>query len=139
MSSKIAVLILVKINSTKAAFFYGNKAMSTKTKASVSKNSRNEVTNERLMEDLHLVVTDAEELLRATANPLGVGAVSTHARIQENLQAVKDKLIDAETAVAEGTRQAAETTEQYVQNNPWKSIGISAGVGLLVGILLARR
>lgn len=113
--------------------------MNTKTKAAISKITRNEVTKEKLMADLHLVVTDAEELLRATANQLGDGAASTRARIQENLQAVKDKLMDSESAVTAGTRQAAEATEQYVQNNPWKSIGISAGVGLLVGVLLARR
>jgi ElaB/YqjD/DUF883 family membrane-anchored ribosome-binding protein len=113
--------------------------MNTKTKAAVSKITRNEVTKEKLMADLRLVVTDAEELLHATANQVDGGTVSTRARIQENLQAVKDNLINAETALVEGTRQAAETTEQYVQNNPWKSIGISAGVGLLVGILLARR
>jgi ElaB/YqjD/DUF883 family membrane-anchored ribosome-binding protein len=114
--------------------------MSTKTKATVSKISRDEATNERLMEGLRLVVTDAEELLRSSVNQLGEGAVSSaHARIQENLQAVKDTLIDAETAVVEGSRKAAEATEQYVQNNPWKTIGISAGAGLLVGLLLARR
>ena len=110
-----------------------------KAKMLVSKDSNMEVSKEKLMEDLRLVVSDAEELLRATASQAGEGAAAVRARIQENLQTVKESLIDAETAVIERTRQAAKVTDQYVHDNPWKAIGIAAGVGALVGMLIARR
>jgi len=38
-------------------------------------------SKEKLMEDLRLVVSDAEELLRATANQAGEGAAAARARI----------------------------------------------------------
>jgi ElaB/YqjD/DUF883 family membrane-anchored ribosome-binding protein len=110
-----------------------------KTKMVVSKESNMEVSKEKLMEDLRLVVSDAEELLRATANQAGEGAAAVRARIQENLLTVKESLADAETAVLERTRQAAKVADQYVHDNPWKAIGIAAGVGALVGMLIARR
>lgn len=110
-----------------------------KAKMLVSKESNMEVSKEKLMEDLRLVVSDAEELLRATANQAGEGAAAVRARIQENLQTVKENLVDAETAVIERTRQAAKVADQYVHDNPWKAIGIAAGVGALVGMLIARR
>jgi ElaB/YqjD/DUF883 family membrane-anchored ribosome-binding protein len=110
-----------------------------KTKMVVSKESNMEVSKEKLMEDLRLVVSDAEELLRATANQAGEGAAAVRARIQENLLTVKESLADAEAAVIERTRQAAKVADQYVHDNPWKAIGIAAGVGALVGMLIARR
>lgn len=110
-----------------------------KAKMLVSKESNMEVSKEKLMEDLRLVVSDAEELLRATANQAGEGAAAVRARIQENLLTVKESLGDAEAAVIERTRQAAKVADQYVHDNPWKAIGIAAGVGALVGMLIARR
>lgn len=111
--------------------------MSTKTM--VSKITHTADHKEKLMEDLRLVVADAEELLRATANQAGEGAATVRARIQESLQVVKGRLVAAEEAVVERTRQAAKVTDQYVHDNPWQSIGISACAGVIVGMLVARR
>jgi ElaB/YqjD/DUF883 family membrane-anchored ribosome-binding protein len=97
------------------------------------------IPKDKLMEDLRLVVADAEELLRATANQAGEGATAARARIQKSLQTVKEQLVDAEDAVIQRTREAAKVTDQYVHDNPWKAIGISACVGAIVGMLIARR
>jgi ElaB/YqjD/DUF883 family membrane-anchored ribosome-binding protein len=97
------------------------------------------VPKEKLMEDLRLVVADAEELLRATANQAGEGATAARARIKESLQDVKTRLVDAEDSAIEYTRQAAKDADQYVHDNPWQAIGISACVGAIVGMLIARR
>jgi len=44
----------------------------------------------------------------------------------------KDKLIHDLQAVI-------KDTEDFVKVNPWKSVGIAAGVGLVVGLLVGRR
>jgi len=94
---------------------------------------------ERLMEDLRLVVADAEALLRATGNQAGEGAAAARERIQKNLQTVKENLVDAEEAVTVQTKEAANAADRYVHENPWKAIGISACVGAIIGMLIARR
>lgn len=109
------------------------------TKIMDSKYTNIEEPKDQLMEDLRLVVEDAEELLRATANQAGEGAAAARARIQESLQVVKGRLVAAKTSVIERTQQAAKVTDQYVHDNPWKMIGISACVGAIVGMLIARR
>ena len=111
--------------------------MNMKTMSAKPANFTN--SRDKLMDDFRLVVSDAEELLRATANQAGEGANSARARIQENLQVVKGRLIDAETAVIERTHKAAKDADQYVHDNPWQAIGISACVGAIVGMLIARR
>lgn len=96
-------------------------------------------SKDKLMEDLRLVVGDAEELLRATANQAGEGAAVARARIQENLQVVKGRLVSAEEALLDRTRDAAKDADRYVHDNPWQAVGVAACVGAIVGMLIARR
>ena len=97
-----------------------------------------EVSKEKLMHDLRVVVGDAEELLRATAGQAGEKVSAVRERIQENLVAAKVRLVAAEEAVVAKTKQAAKATDEYVHENPWKAVGIAAGVGLVVGMLISR-
>lgn len=97
-----------------------------------------EVSKEKLMQDLRIVVADAEELLRATAGQAGEKVSSARERIQESLIAAKGRIMAAEEAVVARTRQAAKATDDYVHDNPWKAVGIAAGIGLVVGMLVSR-
>ena len=97
-----------------------------------------EISKEKLMQDLRVVVADAEELLRATAGQAGEKVSAARERIQENLAAAKVRLAAAQEAVAVKTKQAAKVTDEYVHENPWKAVGIAAGVGLIVGMLISR-
>jgi ElaB/YqjD/DUF883 family membrane-anchored ribosome-binding protein len=98
-----------------------------------------EVTKEKLMQDFRVVVNDTEELLRATAGIAGDKVSVARERIQEDLAAAKVRLVAAEEAVFAKTKQAARATDEYVHENPWKAIGIGAGIGLIVGMLMSRR
>ncbi len=97
-----------------------------------------DVSKEKLMQDLQLVVSDAEELLRATASQAGEKVSVARERIQDSLAAAKARLAEAEEAMLEKTRQAARVTDEYVHDNPWRAVGIAAGVGLVVGMLISR-
>ncbi len=97
-----------------------------------------EVSKEKLMQDLRVVVADAEELLRATAGQAGEKVSVVRERIQENLAAAKERLAAAQESMVAKTKQAAKATDEYVHENPWKAVGIAAGVGLVVGMLISR-
>lgn len=101
-------------------------------------NVENEVGKEKLMQDLRVVVADAEELLRATAGQAGEKVSAARERIQENLAAAKQRLAAAQDAVVTRTKEAAKVTDEYVHENPWKAVGIAAGVGLVIGMLISR-
>ena len=103
-----------------------------------SASAENDVSKEKLMQDMRAVVTDAEELLRATAGQAGDKVAAARERIQANLATAKERLAEAEHAVLEKTKQAAKATDEYVHENPWKAIGVAAGVGLVVGMLISR-
>ena len=97
------------------------------------------VTRAKLMEDLRVVVADAEELLKATANQTGERIAAARAKAEESLKAAKARLAEEKAAVVARTKAAAKTTEDYVRGNPWMAVGIALAFGLVLGILAARR
>lgn len=98
-----------------------------------------DVTKERLIADFKVVVSDAEELLRATANQAGEKATDLRAKIQNRLADAKIRLADAEAAVIDRAKQAGRAADDYVHDNPWRSVGVAAGFGFIVGLLIGRR
>ena len=98
-----------------------------------------DVSKEKLVADLKVVVADAEELLRATASQAGEKVVAARERIQASLATAKVKLSDAERAALEKAKEAAKVTDEYVHDHPWHAVGIAAGVGLVLGLLIGRR
>lgn len=102
-------------------------------------NTESAVSKEKLVQDLKIVVADAEELLRATANQAGEKVAVAREKIQESLHRARVKLAEAEDVVADKTKQAARATDEYVQENPWKAVGVAAGIGFVIGLLIGRR
>jgi len=96
-------------------------------------------TKDQLVANLRRVISDAEDLLAATAGQTDGKMAELRARAKENLAVARDKLADARAAGRERARQAAAATDEYVRDNPWSSIGAAAAVGLLIGVLLGRR
>ena len=94
---------------------------------------------DKLMTDLRLVITDAEELLRMTADEAGEGAADIRSRVQAKMNQAKVDLINLQAVAVAKAKAAGHATDDFVHENPWKSIGVAAGVGLVVGLLIGRR
>ncbi len=90
-------------------------------------------TREKLAADLKAVVTDTEELLRATAGQTGEKIHAARLRAEETMRAARARLVEIEQAAVEKAKEAAKATDEYVHDNPWQAVGIAAGVGFLVG------
>lgn len=91
------------------------------------------------MEDMRVVVTDVEELLKATASQTGERIVAARIKADESLQIAKVRLAEARASVVEKAKVAAQTTDDYVHDNPWQSMGIAAAFGLALGVIISRR
>lgn len=98
-----------------------------------------QVAKDKLVEDFEAVVSDAEELLRATANQTGERVTAARARIEESLRDAKKKLAELQDDLVAQTRAAARRTDELVHEHPWQAVGVAAAVGLLLGMLISRR
>ena len=92
----------------------------------------------KLVEGLMAVIADAEELVKATASHTGERVAAARARAEESLRAAKARLAKQEGAVITKTKEAAKAAEDYVRDNPWKTVGIAAGVGFVLCLLAIR-
>lgn len=96
-------------------------------------------SQEKLVTNIKGVISDAEEVLSATAGQTGEKIAGLRARAQVRLSDAKERLADAEAVLVAKTRAAAQATDDYVHESPWMAIGIATGVGVLVGLLAGRR
>ena len=93
-------------------------------------------SRERLVADLKTLVSDAEELLKATASQAGERISEARQKIEQSLIEGKKALADVETTLVKKSKECAEIADDYVRENPWGAVGIAAAVGLAVGLLI---
>lgn len=85
--------------------------------------------------DLNALVRDAEELMKATTGQTGEKISEMRSRLEAALESAKATC----HRVEEKTVAAAKATDQTIREHPYEAIGIALGVGLLLGVLIARK
>lgn len=94
---------------------------------------------DRLMADLKVVIADAEELMKLTAGQVGEKAGEVRQRMQVRMDKAKVDLARMQEAAVVRAKDAGRAADDYVHENPWTAMGVAAGVGLLLGMLISRR
>lgn len=102
-------------------------------------NGHHDQPRERLLDDLKMVINDAEGLLKNTRQQAGEGYQAARARFESTLGSARSSLSSLEENLSGTAREAMKTTDQYVQSHPWQAVGAGAVAGLIVGLLLGRR
>jgi ElaB/YqjD/DUF883 family membrane-anchored ribosome-binding protein len=97
------------------------------------------VTKEKLVEDLKIVISDAEELLRATASKAGEKVTAARHKVEDSLHRAKTELAEVNDELIDKGVEASRATNEYVRDNPWHAVGIAVGIGLVIGLLISRR
>lgn len=94
---------------------------------------------DQLLSDLKTVIQDAEAWLRHSGTLGGEEFKAARAKFERTIIKAKDDIIRLEQAVVEKTKVAAKATDEFVQENPWKAVGIGTAVGVVIGMLIARK
>jgi ElaB/YqjD/DUF883 family membrane-anchored ribosome-binding protein len=89
-----------------------------------------------LLDDLHTLVSEAEKVLSETNS---THAGETMSALRARLDAAQSRLGELYSTAKQRTLAGAKFTDETIRSNPYQSIAVAAGVGLLVGILLGRR
>jgi ElaB/YqjD/DUF883 family membrane-anchored ribosome-binding protein len=84
-------------------------------------------------------ISGAEDLLSQAASATGEKAAELRGRALEQLRALRERLQDAQATALEKGKAAAAATDDYVHDNPWRSILAAASLGVVVGLLISRR
>ena len=84
--------------------------------------------------DLRTLVTEAEKLLDASKNGHPEGLA-----LRERFHAAQERFSELYSGAKKRVIAGSKYTDKAIRENPYQSIAIAAGVGLLVGILISRR
>jgi ElaB/YqjD/DUF883 family membrane-anchored ribosome-binding protein len=97
------------------------------------------INKDKLMNDLKVVIADAEELLRLTADQAGGSVTDVRNRVQARMNQAKTDLIHLQDTAVAQVKAAGLATDEFVHANPWKSISMAAGLGVILGLMAGRR
>jgi ElaB/YqjD/DUF883 family membrane-anchored ribosome-binding protein len=50
-----------------------------------------------------------------------------------------DHLTERTHVLLDGASTVRYNSEDFIRNNPWPAVGVAAGVGFLLGVIIARR
>lgn len=89
--------------------------------------------------EIRNAIRNAQELFSQAAAATGEKAETLRRRALEILENASTKAQSVHESAVEHGKKAAETTNDFVQENPWHAVGIAALAGLLIGALVARR
>ncbi len=93
-------------------------------------------TPKDLLTELHALVAEAEKLIAdSAAEQVDETAGALHLRIDAAQECLADLYAGAKKQVVTG----AKCADSAIRNNPYQSLAIVGGIGLLAGILLGRR
>jgi ElaB/YqjD/DUF883 family membrane-anchored ribosome-binding protein len=92
--------------------------------------------------ELNRVVSQAEELLKTLGEEGGAAAEAVRQRVMRTVGQARARLAETGHRVKGAANTAARATDEYVHENPWKSIAYGAAAGAAVALiasLLIRR
>lgn len=99
----------------------------------------NQFYDSRIDDDLALLSETLEEVLRSSGDPADQKYIELKARAEQALNEVKNRVSSASDTYYYRAKKAVYRADDYVHENPWHGIGVGASVGLVLGLLLARR
>lgn len=109
------------------------------TKQNTPAEKTQEAPQDALQVELQALIGDAEKLLQHAADMAGDQADELRKHIQLNLQRARETLGSSEEVIRQRAEDIQQVSETYIKNNPLQALGIAAGVGLLIGLLLGNR
>jgi ElaB/YqjD/DUF883 family membrane-anchored ribosome-binding protein len=89
--------------------------------------------------DVNKTISGAEDMLAQAANSTGEKAAELRGRALEQLRALRERLHDVQSTALEKSKAAANATDDFVHDHPWRSILAAASLGVVVGLLIGRR
>lgn len=92
-----------------------------------------------MVKDLQKAVDDAENALKTLAKEGGDEAGELKDKIEEIFTKAMGTLENAEDKVITQGKEALHKAENYVEKNPWQTLGLAGLAGVLLGVLISRK
>lgn len=96
-------------------------------------------SKDQVVSDFRSLITEGEALFKSAAAGSDQALAAARDKFKEQLAIAKARYTELQDAAVDKAKRAATVTDEYVQGNPWTSVAVAGGVGLLVGMLIMSR
>ena len=93
-------------------------------------------TPKELLHDLQALVAEAEAMIADSATEHTADAIDS---LRARFAAAQERFTDAYAGARKKVIAGAKYTDEAIRENPYQSLAIALGVGVLVGVLIGRR
>jgi ElaB/YqjD/DUF883 family membrane-anchored ribosome-binding protein len=93
-------------------------------------------TPKELLDELQTLVTEAETMIAGSSTEHSADAFDS---LRSRFGAAQERFADAYAGARKKVIAGAKYTDESIRANPYQSLAIAAGIGLLVGVLAGRR
>lgn len=94
---------------------------------------------ETMLSAIEDAVIELEAVVKEAAAMVGEEAEAAEENLRARLDRVTKRVRGLEQELRRRIRSGANTANDYVNDNPWRSLGIAAAVAFLLGALVSRR
>ena len=91
-----------------------------------------------LIEDTRLLIADTQDILKLIADQASENVTDLRFRLEDKIAKYKKDLTRLQDASVIKVKEVGQAADDYVHDEPWKAIGIAAGVAFIVGMLVCR-
>jgi len=100
-------------------------------------------TGDKLLDEFNAVLAETEQLLATVTTAGGEKADAIRASVGQGLADATARLARIRESAMDQASAAADATDEYVHDNPWRALGIAAALaaaaGLIVGLMATKR
>jgi ElaB/YqjD/DUF883 family membrane-anchored ribosome-binding protein len=93
-------------------------------------------TPKELLAELQALVTEAETMM---ADSLSEHSSEAFGNLRERFGAAQERFADLYAGARKKVAAGAKYTDAAIRENPYQSIAVALGVGVLLGVLVGRR
>jgi ElaB/YqjD/DUF883 family membrane-anchored ribosome-binding protein len=85
------------------------------------------------------LIADVEDLVAGIGEAIDPELSRLKSRVKDTVDSTKQAIADGVSTVQDQARAALSASDDYVREQPWQAIGITALAGFLIGFLAGRR
>ena len=98
-----------------------------------------EPTFDALMDEFRALIGSIEDVYAAVADSSDEKITEMKGQAEANLMKAKATLGNIKRHAAGKAREISADSDDYVHESPWTAVGFAAAIGVLLGVLIARR
>jgi ElaB/YqjD/DUF883 family membrane-anchored ribosome-binding protein len=89
--------------------------------------------------EIKSLIADVEDLVAKIADLNDADVIKVRSKVQHAIASAKESIADSADSLRQQAQRVAGTADDFVHDSPWQAVGIAALVGVLIGLVAARR